>query len=306
MLRAGFQHDGLARPVQVIVPHVRIKWYSIDLSSFHEAEREDRLTHLLTQDRRERFDLSAAPILRCTLIRVGSDEHQLMPTNHHILMDGWSLPILVRELLALYADKADAGALPRLTPYRDYLAWLARQDRIAAIAAWREVLAGLEQPTRLVEHEVERARRDPEELTLSVGTALTATLTQRARDNGVTLNTIVQAVWGILLGRLTGRDDVVFGITVAGRPPEIAGIEAMVGLFINTVPVRLRLPPAKPLLALLTDLQESQSRLIAHQHVGLAEIQASPAWAICSTRWWCSRTIRSTAAACRRTQPACR
>ena len=81
-----------------------------------------------------------------------------MLTNHHILMDGWSLPILVRELLALYADKADAGALPRLTPYRDYLAWLARQDRIAAIAAWREVLAGLEQPTRLVEH-AGRARK---------------------------------------------------------------------------------------------------------------------------------------------------
>src|SRR5258708_27250096 len=101
---------------------------------------------------------------------------------------------------------------------------------------------------------------------------MTSALTRQARTQGLTLNTMIQTAWGILLGRLSGRDDVVFGITVAGRPPEIAGIESMVGLFINTLPLRVRLPSAKPLLAPLRELQDSQSLLISHQHLVLCEI----------------------------------
>ena len=138
-----------------------------------------------------------------------------------------------------------------MTPYRDYLAWIAAQDRAAALAAWREALAGLDEATRLAPHDSRacagRAGADPAE----VSEASTAALTREARRQGVTLNTIIQAAWAILLGRLTGRDDVVFGVTVAGRPPEIAGIERMVGLFINTVPLRVKLPPGQPLHALL-------------------------------------------------------
>ena len=111
------------------------------------AEREQRLAGLLAEDRAERFDLAAPPLLRFTLIRLAADEHRLVLTNHHILMDGWSMPVLVQELLTLYAHKGDAGALPRVTPYRDYLAWLAAQDRAAATAAWQEALAGLEEGT---------------------------------------------------------------------------------------------------------------------------------------------------------------
>ena len=113
----------------------------------------------------------------------------------------------------------------------------------------------------------------PEQVALTLSEELTAALTRQARAQGLTLNSVVQAAWAILLGRLTGRDDVVFGVTVAGRPPEIAGIETMVGLFINTLPLRVELPPGKPLVALIRDLQERQSRLMAHQHLGLAEIQ---------------------------------
>ncbi len=191
----------------------------------------------------------------------------------------------MRELLTLYAHElranhhhsGDATALPRVTPYRDYLAWIARQDHAAAVAAWREALSGLEEPTYLVSSSAPRERTRvpavPEQVALTLSEELTAALTRQARSQGLTLNTYVQAAWGILLGRLTGRDDVVFGVTVAGRPPEIAGIESMVGLFINTLPLRLQLPPGKPFVELLRDLQDSQSRLIAHQHLGLAEIQ---------------------------------
>ena len=247
---------------------------SIDLSSLDEATAEQRAdAAILAQDRAERFDVAAPPLLRLMLIRLAGDRHRLVLTNHHLLMDGWSMPVLVGELLTLYARHGDAGTLAPVTPYRDYLAWLAAQDRDGAIAAWRDALAGLEQPTRLAPHDPGRAAVAPAQITLDLGETLSTALSQCGRRLGVTLNTFIQAAWAILLGRLTGRDDVVFGVTVAGRPPEIAGIETMVGLFINTLPLRVRLPPARTLRALLHDIQDSQSRLIAHQHLGLAEIQ---------------------------------
>ena len=184
------------------------------------------------------------------------------------------MPVLVRELLALYAHRGDSGALPRVTPYRDYLAWIAAQDRGAALAAWRAALAGLEEPTRLAPHDPGRVPVAPEQITLALSEPLTAALTRQARQQGLTLNTLIQAAWAILLGRLTGRDDVVFGVTVAGRPPEIAGIESMVGLFINTLPLRIKLPPGQAAARRSSSRCRRASRaLMAHQHLGLAEIQ---------------------------------
>jgi non-ribosomal peptide synthetase component F len=168
-------------------------------------------------------------------------------------------------------------------PYRDYLALIARQDRAAALSAWRESLAGLEEGTRLAglltragaadRNPAARQAVAPERIELSLGGALSADLNRMARELALTLNTVLQTAWGILLGRLTGRSDVVFGVTVAGRPAELAGVEQMVGLFINTLPLRMALPPQLPLSELLRQTQERQSRLMAHQHLGLAEIQ---------------------------------
>ena len=146
----------------------------------------------------------------------------------------------------------------------------------------------------------QRRVRSPEQLMVALSAPLTAAMSEQARRAGVTVNTIVQAAWAILLGRLLGRDDVVFGVTVAGRPPELAGIERMVGLFINTLPLRVKLAPEKPLLALLREVQDEQSKLIAHQHVGLSRrFRARWGWASCSTRWWCLRTTRWTGASVR-------
>ena len=126
------------------------------------ADREQRLAGILAADRAERFDLTSPPLVRFTLIRLAADDHRLVLTNHHIVMDGWSLLVLVQELLTLYAHKGDARALPRVTPYRDYLAWIAAQDRATAIAAWREALAGLEQGTRLAPPQPGRVPITPE------------------------------------------------------------------------------------------------------------------------------------------------
>src|SRR5580704_10319635 len=272
-LRAAFRHDNLSRPVQIIVPTVRVPWRSIDLSLLDEADREQRLTQILAEDCGERFDLAAPPLVRFSLIRLGAERHRLLFTNHHILMDGWSVPVLVQELLTLYARRGDGRALPRVTPYRDYLAWIAAQDRTAAVAAWSAALAGLEEPTLVAAQAPRRIPVASEKINFMLSEPLTAALSQQGRTRGLTLNSYIQGAWAMLLGRLTGRDDVVFGITVAGRPPEIAGIESMVGLFINTLPLRVKLPPSKPVADLLSELQDSQSRLMAHQHVGLAEIQ---------------------------------
>ena len=238
-----------------------------------------RLGEIAAAERAERFDLAAPPLIRFALVRLTAEDHRLILTGHHILLDGWSLPVLVRELMTLYghARQAESGttaaALPRPTPYRDYLAWIAAQDRAAGLAAWRDALAGLQEPTYLAPRDRARPPAMPEQVALALSEELTAALSRQARAQGLTLNSYIQAAWAILLGRLTGRDDVVFGVTVAGRPPEIAGIETMVGLFINTLPLRVELPPGKPLVALIRDLQDRQSQLMAHQHLGLAEIQ---------------------------------
>src|SRR5262249_52491039 len=194
----------------------------------------------LGRERGGGLDVARPPLIRFALVRLGTREHRLVLTNHHLVTDGWSIPVLVQELLALYRSKdaspGDASVLPRVTPYRDYLAWIAAQDRAAAVAAWREALSGLQEGTLLAPPDHRRAPVVPEQHTLALSEKLTLALTDAARRQGLTLNTLVQVAWAILLGRLSNRSDVVFGITVAGRPPEIAGIERTVGLFINTVP----------------------------------------------------------------------
>ncbi|TSD82481.1 non-ribosomal peptide synthetase, partial [Mycobacterium sp. KBS0706] len=267
-LRAAFRHGGLERPVQVILRAAEPPWTELDLSGLGEAA----LAEALASDRGHRFDLGQGPLIRFMLIRLGPERHRLVITNHHILLDGWSTPLLLRELFALYRAGGSAEGLPRVTPFRDYLGWLRRQDGQAAEAAWREALQGLEEPTRLAPRRSTAAAM-PETVSVSLTAERTAALTRQARRLGLTVNTLVQGAWGILLGRLTGRDDVVFGVTVSGRPAELPGIEAMVGLLINTLPLRLRLRPAEPLAALLARLQEEQSRLLAHQHLGLTRIQ---------------------------------
>ena len=207
-------------------------------------------------------------------MRLELDRHLLLFTSHHLLVDGWSLPVFLGELLAIYRDDANVDALPHVRPYADYLAWLARQDGATALAAWRDYLAGLEGPTKLGSPENRSAPVvAPQRWLAELTPKMTTDLHTMARSYGLTLSTIVQGLWGLQLGRMTGQDDVVFGITVSGRPAELAGIERMVGLFINTVPLRLRVRHGDSLVGLLTGVQESQSRLLSFQYVGLSQIQ---------------------------------
>ncbi|MFE1930390.1 amino acid adenylation domain-containing protein [Streptomyces sp. NPDC059474] len=272
-LRAGFRYAGLRRPVQFIPHEVPLPWEEIDLAALTEDERTAAADRVLEADRRRRFDLGKPPLMRFTLLRLGDGRHRFVLTNHHILLDGWSRPMLLRELLALYAARGDDSGLPRVRPFRDYLHWLAGQDRDASVAAWREALAGIDGPTLVAPRSGDRAAVVPGRLDTELEPAVYEALAALARERALTLNSLVQGAWAVVLGGLTGRDDVVFGATVSGRPPELAGVETMVGLFINTLPVRVRLRADEPLVDLVRRVQDEQTRLQPHQQIDLAEVR---------------------------------
>ncbi|MDX3225470.1 non-ribosomal peptide synthase/polyketide synthase [Streptomyces sp. ME19-01-6] len=271
-LRAGFRTLRSGKPVQIVPDQAEVGWREADLSGLDEAPREAEATRLADRDRTERFDLAKPPLMRCLLLRQGPELHRLVITNHHILLDGWSTPLMLRELFTVY-ERGEA-ALPPVTPYRDYLKWLASQDRPASEQAWRKALDGLTGPTRLTPAEPGRAQRMPERLETLLPPGLAEAVRRLAAGHAVTLSTVLQLAWAVVLGRLTGRDDVVFGATVSGRPAEVPGVESMVGLFINTVPVRVRLHDAEPVAEALVRLQDEQSDLGPHQYLGLSDIQA--------------------------------
>ncbi|MET8091479.1 amino acid adenylation domain-containing protein [Micromonospora sp. NPDC005220] len=268
-LRVSFRNRRSGEPVQAILREAEPDWSETDISDVAEPERAARLRQLLDEDRTRRFDLKRPP-LRFSLIKLAGDEYRFVFTAHHILLDGWSMPLVLGELMTLYANGGDAAALAPVIPYKDYLAWLARQDRPAAEAAWRDALKGAG-PTLVAGSGTGASL--PDSLIEDVSPQVSAALIERARSLGVTLNSVVQTAWGLILGSLTGRDDVVFGETVSGRPPELPGAERMVGLFINTLPVRLRVDPALSLQDHVRELQDAQADLLAHKHLGLAEIQ---------------------------------
>ncbi|MFP3987346.1 amino acid adenylation domain-containing protein [Streptomyces sp. E11-3] len=271
-LRVSFRLLRSGRSVQVVHHDVRVPWRELDLSGLGEDERRARLVQLVDEDRRESFDMAQPPLVRVTLARLADDEHQLLVTHHHALLDGWSLPLVFRDLFALYARGGSDGGTPPVQ-FADFLGWLGGQDEELAAKAWTEALAGFDEPT-LVSPDAEAAAATvPHLVTSALDAEQTTALTAAARDAGLTLNTLIQGAWGVALGQLLGRDDVVFGATTAGRPPELPGSEDIVGLLMNTLTVRVRLDPARPLNRVLADLQSQQAELHPYHHLGLTEVQ---------------------------------
>ena len=248
VLRTAFAWDGLDEPLQVVGRRVKLPLGAEDWRGLGAAEREARLERFLEEDRRRGFELARAPLMRLSLFRTGEEAYRFVWTFHHILLDGWSLPVLLTEALALY-DAWHAGRELRLEParpFQEYIGWLQRQDSRAAERFWRGALKGFTTPTPL---RVEGfgaaasngggAQYGRHELNLSA--EMTSALQQFARTHRLTLNTVVQGAWAVLLSRYSGEEDVLFGATVSGRPPELEGVSRMVGLFINTLPVRARI-----------------------------------------------------------------
>nr|WSY54834.1 amino acid adenylation domain-containing protein [Streptomyces sp. NBC_00886] len=275
-LRVAFDFVADGDAVQVVPARAELPWQEIDLRDLPEAERPARFEELLAADQREHFAPAVGPLIRLTLIRMGERSFELIVTSHHLMFDGWSLPLVLRDLIGLYEDHGDASALPRARNYRDFLAWRAQQDPALSARAWADALEGVTEPTLLAPQA--RAADTAEgigraEVGLSPEGA--RELVRRAGEMGVTINTVVQGAWAILLGQLTARNDVLFGMTVSGRPPQLAGVDEMLGLFINTLPVRVHYGPGDSLTKVLTALQGRQSGLLDHHHHSLAQIQES-------------------------------
>ncbi|MEU0759289.1 amino acid adenylation domain-containing protein [Streptomyces microflavus] len=271
-LRVSFRLLASGRSVQVVHEGLRVPWREIDLSGHGEDERRRRLAELVDEDRVTRFDLTAPPLMRVTLVRLGTDDHALLTSYHHALLDGWSLPLFFRDVFSLYArGGADTGR--PVAQFTGFLGWLTRQDDEGATRAWSEALAGIDEPTLVAPGADAATATVPHLVTEALDAEGTDALSAAARGAGLTLNTVVQGAWAVALGHQLGRDDVVFGATTAGRPPELAGVEDIVGLFMNTVAVRVRLDPARSLDQILTDLQSHQAELRPHHHVGLPDVQ---------------------------------
>ncbi|WP_172386774.1 non-ribosomal peptide synthetase [Streptomyces sp. MNP-20] len=274
VLRSAFRQRGDDGTwTQVVARDVPLDWRETDLSDLDPAAQRGRLDEILAADRAERFDVSTPRLVRFGLLRLAADRHVLVLMNHHVVLDGWSTALLMGELFTLYTQ--GARTLPAVRPFRDHLGWLARQDHDETLRAWTDALAGVDEPTLIAASAGAGLPQRPERVSLDFTADLTQRLLAAARGRGLTLNTLVQGAWGILLGALTGRDDVLFGATVSGRPADLPGAEDVVGLLINTVPVRVRHTPGATAAQLLGAVQAEQSALTPHHHVALTDLHTA-------------------------------
>ncbi|HTQ18174.1 amino acid adenylation domain-containing protein, partial [Mycobacterium sp.] len=251
-------------PVQIIPADPVAPWRYVELAG---GDSDEQIERVCAAERAAVCELAEGPAFRVALIRIADDRHKLVLTNHHIVLDGWSLPILLQELFAGYQAKR----LPAAPPYRSFIGWLAERDLDAARAAWRDVFAGFDTPTLVGPPDrLEPGLRGVESFRLPEET--TRALGELARSHHTTVNTVLQGAWALLLCSLTGQHDVAFGVTVSGRPPEVVGAESMVGLLINTVPVRANITAATTTADLLEQLQRGHNHTLEHQDLALGEI----------------------------------
>ncbi|HSF43791.1 MAG TPA: non-ribosomal peptide synthase/polyketide synthase [Thermoanaerobaculia bacterium] len=276
VLRTSFHWLELDRPLQALHSRAEIELEQEDWTDCAPAEQAARLAAVLDKDRQRGFDLTRAPLIRWFLARTGPGEHRLLWTHHHILLDGWSFASVAGEFLACYHALRD-GAEPQLArrrPYRDYIAWLETQDLASTEEYWRRALAGWTEPTPLPAGSGAAAQRPGSELRkVVISEPAMAVLQALARSQQLTLNTLVAGAWAVLLGRYGGKSEVVFGTTASGRAAPLQGIEEMVGLFINTLPLRVPVDDRLPLVPWLKDLQLRQAELIQHEHTPLPRVQ---------------------------------
>ncbi|MBN8468382.1 non-ribosomal peptide synthase/polyketide synthase [Corallococcus exiguus] len=280
-LRSSFHWKELDAPVQLVHAQVPNTFEALDWRAFSPAEQQARLEQAILDERRAGFDFTRAPLMRLRAFRLQDTVWRLLFSHHHLMMDGWSLGLVLREVFALYdvLRQGQAPALPSSPPFRDYLDWLRQRDTSGDESFWRDYLAGFRVPTPLpgdtrtgpapgthASHPLLEKHLTPE---------ASAALQGFARQHQLTLNTVALATWALVLASYSGEEDVVFGTTLSGRPPELTGSEAMVGMFINTLPLRVRVPaPDTALLPWLKALQEQVAEARHHEFTPLVQVQA--------------------------------
>jgi amino acid adenylation domain-containing protein/non-ribosomal peptide synthase protein (TIGR01720 family) len=278
ILRTAFFWQELPQPLQAVHPRVELPWHEYDWRGLSPSEQQARFEALLREDHSRGFDLARPPLMRLSVARLDEHVYRFVWSLHHLLLDGWSTGLLLNDLFGGYEAlrRGQALRLERGPAFRDFIAWLGQQDAARTEAWWRQTLAGFTAPTPLPGKAPDRTRREAPEMVehvLALSPESTAALNTFARQHGLTLNTLLQAAWALLLGRHSGEQDVVFGTTVSGRPAELPEVESMVGLFINSLPVRIRLPPGEEILPWLKGLQAQLVELRQQEHSSLSQIQ---------------------------------
>ena len=272
-LRVAFVSKQTGDPVQVVVEGVTVPFRHVDLTSAPMAE--ERLVEILAEERESQFRPELAPLLRFSLITLTPTQAELALTAHHVLFDGWSLPLIEQELMRRYAGGADDA--PVSHGFRDFLRWQSRQSTAQALEAWVKELADVGQPTVLAAEPVSadegRPTTEVGQLAIRLTRQEAVEVVRQAAACGVTPSVLVHGAWAVVLAQLTGSSDVVFGSSVTVRPPELSDAHTAVGMFTNTVPVRVRCEPGQSLTGMLKTLQDTQARMLEHYHVGLGDIQ---------------------------------
>ncbi|NUT98557.1 MAG: AMP-binding protein, partial [Saccharothrix sp.] len=262
VLRSSVLWEDVPEPLQVVHAHAEVPFTFLDWSGQDDPAR---LRDFLEQDREQGIDLSAPPLMRVAIIRVAPGTVRVVWTFHHVLLDGWSVFQVLSDVLGEPAERR---------PFRDYVAWLGDQDDQAAERHWRDVLGTFDSPTPLP---ADRAATGPAASSARHSVELSAADSTRlyefGRTHGLTVNTLVQAAWALLLARSSGRRDVCFGATVSGRPADLPGADAITGIFINTLPVRVRVDGTRPVVAWLRELQDQQAESRRFEHVPLTRLR---------------------------------
>ncbi len=278
VLRTNLRWENLAEPLQEVRAQVELPWEEQDWRGIASGERSERMEGFLRADRRRGFELTRAPLFRLTLLRYGEEEFHLVWTFHHTVLEGPSYALALREVFAFYEAirQGKEISLPLPRPYRDYIDWSKKQDFSKSEAFWRETLKGFTVPTPLaIDHAPDgyqdsRVRMGTHEVLLS--TTITSALRALAQDNQLTLNTIVQGAWALLLSRYSSEEDVVFGVIRGSRRSTIEGAEAMIGLFLNTLPLRVRVNSEAELFPWLNEVRLQWMAMREHEHTPLANV----------------------------------
>ncbi|WP_041231847.1 non-ribosomal peptide synthetase [Crocosphaera subtropica] len=278
IFRTAFVWENIEKPLQVVGRQVKLPVEQLNWETLSITQQSEKLTELLQQQRQQGFKLSHAPLMRVTLIKLGIDYYQVIWTYHHLLLDGWSVSCLFKEFLTYYQGFCFKKIINLDTPppYRDYIAWLQKQDGSKAEKFWKTTLKGFIAPTPLgIGQSRESFRKAPsryDEQEKQLSLELTTALQLLAKQQQLTLNTLVQGAFSLLLSRYSGESDIVFGATVSGRPPDLRDAESMIGLFINTLPVRVKVNPQESLISWLKQLQTQQIEQQQYEYSPLLDI----------------------------------
>ena len=276
VFRTRFQVENWNQALQQVNKHAQATFISYDWRELSQQEQSCRWQQLLIDDSKTAFDFTHAPLMRLGLVRCDRQRYYFFWSHHHVLLDGWSNSLIMQAVFAQYEalKNGTAAQLPVSRPYRDYIAWLQQQDLAAAQTYWQNQLSGFTAPTALA---IDRYKPDTQagygRQTLLFSAEQSQDLQDFVKQQHITLNTLMQGVWALLLSRYSGEQDVVFGTTVSGRPAELSGVEFMVGLFINSLPMRVQLPADTDVITWLKNLFEQNLESRRYEYTPLVQIQ---------------------------------